>query len=358
MHFRVTDTVTSFHLPFLPPEALGDEGSIATAAARAIALARGGETRAALNLALHARRRAQGMEADEGELEALNAAAIVHIIRGDTIAAVAAALDACQLARRTGHRSLYGHALVSLKMSAYNLGACDDVVDTLDRTAREAAELGDIPLEIRARVGLGVVLGDEGRFGAAAREYGRALPLAQRHPENSPARVTANIANLHRKMGDCVQAAELAQAARRLAVGESNVAVEIDALGIEGCVAELAGEWRRARDLMYSSIALGQASRCPTAVAWVQCELGRLGVTTGDLDTAIRAFRGVLDLAAELRPSRKIAVACAGLAEVETRRGNPAGYREWRDLASDETAQFEIARLQTHRQLLEVLGTG
>ena len=100
-------------MPFLPPEALADADSIAVAAERAIALARGGDTRAALNLALQARRRAQGLEIDVGEIEALNAAAMVHLIRGDTIAAVASALDACELARRTGDRSRYGHALVS-----------------------------------------------------------------------------------------------------------------------------------------------------------------------------------------------------------------------------------------------------
>jgi hypothetical protein len=35
-------------MPFLPPEALADEASVATAARRAIARAKGGDTRAAL----------------------------------------------------------------------------------------------------------------------------------------------------------------------------------------------------------------------------------------------------------------------------------------------------------------------
>jgi len=345
-------------MPFLPPEALGDEASIATAAARAVALARGGDTRAALNLALQARRHAQGMETDEGELEALNAAAIVHLIRGDTIAAVAAALDACQLGRRTGHRSLYGHALVSLKMSAYNLGACDDVVDTLGRCANEARELRDVPLEIRARVGMGVVLGDLGQFDGAAREFARALPLAERHPETSPARIVANIANLHRKRGDCEEGVRFARAAVRLAAAEANLSVEIDALAIEGCVTELRGALEHARELMNQSILLGHASRCPTAVVWVQCQLGRLSIALHDLDGAARAYQGVLDIATELRPSRKIAVACSGLADIEERRGNVPAAREWRRLAADETAQFEVARLQTHRQLQEVLAPG
>ena len=39
--------MTSFQMPFLPPEALADADSIAVAAERAIALAKGGDTRAA-----------------------------------------------------------------------------------------------------------------------------------------------------------------------------------------------------------------------------------------------------------------------------------------------------------------------
>src|SRR5262245_35978860 len=128
-------------MPFLPPEALGDERSIAAAAARAISLAKGGDTRAALNLALQARRRAQGLDMGPGELEALNAAAIVHLIRGDSISAVAASMDACGIARRHGAEVRYGHAFVSLKLAAYNLGACDDVTGQLARCAHQAREL-------------------------------------------------------------------------------------------------------------------------------------------------------------------------------------------------------------------------
>jgi hypothetical protein len=76
-------------MPFLPPEALADEGSIASRrrardrARQGRGDARGAQPRAA------GRAARQGLEIDGGELEALNAAAIVHLIRGDSIAAVA-----------------------------------------------------------------------------------------------------------------------------------------------------------------------------------------------------------------------------------------------------------------------------
>ena len=353
-------------MPFLPPEALADEGSIATAAARAIALAKGGETRAALNLALQARRRAQGLEMDGGELEALNAAAIVHLIRGDSISAVATALDACGLARRTGSRNRYGHALVSLEMAAWNLAATDQVTGTLDRCAREAMELGDAPLEIRARAALGVVLGDSGRYDAAGREFRQALPLAVRGPNpTGPARIVANLANLQRKQAAAhfaggfealaLRAAEdasrLAAQASRMALEEGNVAVEIDALAIRGCAFHLRGEDGQARVLLRASVALGKGSRCPSSIVWVLCEAGRLALAAGDLDEARDAYVEALDIARELRPTRKIAVACNGLADVAAQSGDVACATQWRERAAEESAAFEIASLQTRSQI-------
>jgi tetratricopeptide (TPR) repeat protein len=360
--------VTSFHMPFLPPEALADEGSIAIAAHRAIALAKGGETRAALNLALQARRRAQGLELGVGEIEALSAAAIVHIIRGDAIAAVATAIDACGLARRSGRATLHPHALVSLKLAASSLGACDDPVRALQACVSEAIACGDAPVEIRARVGLGVVFGDAGRFDAAQYEFVRALQLAERHPDTTgPSRITANIANLHRKralahlaagfeargLHECDAAARVAGRACRMAVEERNVAAEIDALAIRGCAHDLRGERERAQALLRASIALGQASRCPSAIVWVLCELGRMCLAADDLAGARGAFLEALELARELRPSRKIAVACAGLADVLAREGDVPATLAWRERAADETAAFEIASLQTRRQIRE-----
>ena len=362
--------MTTFHLPFLPPEALSDERSIAAAARRAIALAKGGDARAGLSLALQARRSAQGLEMGQGELEALNAAATVHLIRGDTIAAVAAAMDACTLARQTGNRVLYGHAFVSLKISAYNLGVCDDVVEALARCAHEAQELRDEAIEMRARLALGVVLGDKGRFDEARGEFLKALPLSElTHEASGPSRVISNLANLHRKRAvdhreagreaqaqqELNEAIRVARHARRLAAAEGHLAVEIDALGIEGCAQALSGDIELAHTLLRASAELGRKSRCPTAVVWVLCELGRNRVSAGDLEAARRAYNEALEVAADTRPSRKIAIACGALAEIDAIAGNPVGEQLWRERAADEIAQFEIARLQTRRQLLEVL---
>jgi tetratricopeptide (TPR) repeat protein len=354
-------------MPFLPPEALADEASIAGAAARAVALARSGDPRAALNLALQARRQAQGLESVRGELEALNAAAMVHLIRGDPVSAVASAIDARDLAQRSGERSLLGQALVSLQMSAFILGAADDVHRVLRACTRDAREHGDAAVEARARTALGVVLGDSGHFDAAAYEFGHALRLARGLPPSiaSAARVTANLANLHRKraaayfaqgfeakaMRECALAISVAREACRLAASEGSVSVEIDALAIQGCAHDQRGEPARARLLLREAIALGRGARCPSAIVWVLCELARLSLAAGDLEEAAGAYSEALDLSRELRPSRKIASACFGLAEVAARAGDTFAAARWREQGAEEAAAFEIASLQTRRQI-------
>jgi len=353
-------------MPFLPPEALADEGSLVAMSERAVTLARRGETRAAINLALQARRQARAIDAMRGELAALNAAAMVHLIRGDAVAAVAAAIDARDLARRTGDRPLLGQAMVSLQSAAFVLGASDEVQPALRKCAQEAIDAGDAVLETRARMALGVVLGDQGEFDAAAHEYDQALRISRDHQgPTSPARITANIANLHRKramalfaggfearaLKECHHAGLAAREACRLAAAEGAVSVEIDALALAGCVLELRSEGERARVLLRESIALGRAARCASAVVWVLCELGRLALAAGDLEEAHTAYAGALETARDLRPSRKIAVACGGLADVLARRGDAAAANSWRERAAEEIAAFEIASLQTRRQI-------
>jgi tetratricopeptide (TPR) repeat protein len=353
-------------MPFLPPEALADETSIAATSVRAVALARRGETRAALNLALQARRQAQGLETARGELAALNAAAMVHLIRGDAVSAVAASIDARGLADRVGDALLVGQAQVSLQLSAFILEAGEETLAALRVCADLGFDAGEPVLEARARIAIGVVLGDHGLYDAAAYEFERARGLVEAHPGLlSLARLTANIANLHRKraaawlaegyeakaMRECAAGLAVARRACEIAAAEEEVSVEIDALGISGCVLELRGEAARGRVLLRESIALGRASRCPGAIVWVLCELGRQALSGGDLDEAAAAYAEALELARELRPSRKIAIACLGLADVAARRGDVGQAGLWRERAAEETAAFEIARLQTRRQI-------
>jgi hypothetical protein len=76
-----------------------------------------------------------------------------------------------------------------------------------------------------------------------------------------------------------------------------------------------------------------------------------MSLAAGDLDEAQSAYSGALETARDLRPSRKIAVACGGLADVHARRGDPAQANTWRERAAEEVAAFEIAGLQTRRQI-------
>ena len=353
-------------MPFPQPEGLADDAPPAAVAARAVEMAREGDPRAALALAQRARRRAHQL--GTGEAEALNAAAVVHLIRGDPISAVAAAIDAAHLAHRLGARAPLWHARVSLGVAANALGARDDVCLLLSRCVEEAIGQGDAELEVRSRVALGIALGDAWSFSAAQTEFARSLLIARIRPTGtSPARITANVANLHRKRAgalaaahyeeeavrECRESVSVAQRACVIAIEEGSLTILIDALAIHGCVLAQLGRPEHARALLAESAALGTSRRCRSPLPWVLCELGSVALELGDVPAARQAYTEALAIASELTPSRKIDAACHGLADVEARLGDGSAALKWRTRASEEAGAFDRARLQTRRQLEE-----
>lgn len=351
---------------FLPPEALSDAPALAAAAAHAVALARAGDSRKGLALALRARQQARGLEIERGEADALNAAAIVHAMRGDHIAAVAAGIDAYGVARRTGERSMMGHAMVTLCQSAFALGALPEARGAIAGCIAQAEREADPNLEIRARNAMGILLGDAGEFDAAQRELARALFLVRDHRDATcPSRIMANLANLRCKRArrllalgqdaeakpECQRARRLAVSARDVALQEPNLPVEIDALAIQGRASDLAGDRRDALAHLAAACGVGLAARCRTPLPWILCERGRIHLALGDAEAAHALYLEALDIAQELRPSMKLEEACAGLARVERSRGNDIGQRRWAERAATEAREFEQLRLQARRQL-------
>lgn len=307
---------------------------------------------------------------DRGELEALNAASIVHLIRGDYISAMATSMDACAFARRVDDPLLRAHASVSLHLSAFNLDAREEAAHGLRACVQAGVEAGDAGLEIRARVALGVVLGDSAQFDAAAFELQRALSMAHGDfPVPCPARITTSLANLHRKRAmadvrsgsnararaECDEAIRLARRACELAAPWGSLGVEIDAVAILGCAHAIAGDARRGRAMLMESAALGRGARSRTSIVWVLCQLGSVMLAQGELAGARSTYLEALEIATELRPTLKSAVACEGLAEAALARGDGDDFRRWRDRAVAERADFERARRRARQQVDAVL---
>lgn len=348
------------------PEALTDAPTLAAAAARAVALARAGESRKGLALALLARQRARDLDIGRAEADALNAAGVVHAMRGDHIAAVAAGIDAWEVAHRCGARSAMGHAMVTLSQSAFAIGALPGAHAAIAGCVEQAERDRDPGLEIRARNALGIVLGDAGEFDAAQRELARALILVHDHrAATCPSRITANLANLRCKRArrlagtgrdgeartECLRARRLAVSARDVATQEPNVPVEIDALAIQGRAANLAGDHRDAIGHLAAACRVAAAARVRTPLPWILCERAGIHLALGEGDVAHALYLEALEIAQDLRPSAKVEAACEGLARVERARDNDVGHRRWSERAAAEARDFERSRLQARRQL-------
>ena len=361
--------MTLFHMSVQAGEDAG-KGALPSRAKEAVSVARRGDLKSALLLAQQAWQAARELKDERAVLEATHAASIVHMIRGDSISAVAAATDAFDLARRLGDASLEGHARVSLCFSGAELGTHEDAERDLGRCIEQAVAAHDSGLEIRARVALGIVLGDRGRFELAPAQFQRALALAEDHPGfTPPGCIAVNLANVHRKCAALHVAAgrqaqaeiHIAEALRvsdqafRLSLEEEAVPACVEALGIRACALEMLGARDKALALLAYAVSIGVETRSRTAVLWVLCELGRVRVLASELDAARAAYTQALDAASGLRPCATIHIACAGLADVEGKLGRDAAAADWRARADSEKAEFERWRRDSRWQLARLL---
>jgi len=364
--------VTLFHIP-IPSDAGGGagDGGFSSRAREAITAARRGDLKEALHLAQQAWQGAREQKDERGVLEATHAASIVHMIRGDSISAVAAAIDARQLAKRLGERSLEGHSRVNLCYAGFYLGTHQHAETELRECVEQAVAEKDAGLEIRARVGLGIVLGELGKFEAAPTHFRRAMKLADDHPGYTPpACIAVNIANLHLKSGsarlttghldeahvELVESARMAHQAFTLAVREEGVPASIDALGVQACALDLLGARDKALALLAYAVTLAGDTGARSAVLWVLCELARIRLLAGLHEGARAAYAQALDVASGLRPSAKVHVACSGIAEAEELLGRTGSAAQWRSRAAAEEAEFERWRRDTRWQLDRFLG--
>jgi tetratricopeptide (TPR) repeat protein len=142
-----------------------------------------------------------------------------------------------------------------------------------------------------------------------------------------------------------------------MALHEEGIPAGIDALGTRAWALELLGERDKALALFAYAASLGNETGSRSAMLWVLCELGRIRLLAEDLDGARAAYNRALDVASGLRPCATIRVACAGLAEVETKLGHELVAEQWKARAAEELADFERWRRDTRWQLERFLGT-
>jgi len=175
-----------------------DEGLIVQCD-RAVRTSRGGDSRAGLELAHKAHRRAREEGEPHGLVLAQNTVAICLSGRGAHVQALAAALDAHRMASELGWRAQAAHALLTLAASSYDLFESPDrrAIRTVERCLADALDIPDASLEVRTRNVLAIMHGWRKSFDGGLAEFERAMARVEASDGSTPVSLLAgNIANL------------------------------------------------------------------------------------------------------------------------------------------------------------------
>ncbi len=335
----------------------------------ALVVGRRGDTKEAL-LILHGGIEAARRSNDRrGEIITMNAAALVHSIRGDFWASLAGSIDAFFMARRENDRLGMGQAMTMLAGAFLLMTPVDSEIELLRKSLAIAEEERNLKLQIRVHNLFGIVLGDLGKFDEAEVQLDLALVLS-----GSPEavfdrwRVKTNIANLLRKRAEDAkrrsaadQCADYATRGLELVDGviahcleQDKLPILLDAQGVAGLLLlqldQHAGAYERfraARDL-----AVTRKNR--SVLSFIGLEMARLEMRAGDMQAAEQSLQDGLREAALFRPSNKAAALSVLMAELCADRGDAKGEANWRTSAEAARAEFEELVQEARRQIARV----
>lgn len=335
----------------------------------ALTIGRRGDTKEAL-LILHGGIEAARRAGDRrGEIIAMNAAALVHSIRGDFWASLAGSIDAFFMARRENDRLGMGQAMTMLAGAFLLMTPIDSEIELLRRSLAIADEEGNLKLQIRVHNLFGIVLGDLGRFDDAEMHLDLALVLA-----GSPEavfdrwRVKTNIANLLRKRAedagrrgatelccDCARRGlDLIDDVIAHCVENEKMPILLDALGVAGLLLVQLDQREEAYEKFRSARNLAQARKNRSVLSFIGLEMARLEMLAGDAQAAEESIHTGLREAALFRPSNKAAPLSALMADICAGRGDARAEAQWRASAQLADDEFQELAREARRQMARV----
>jgi DNA-binding SARP family transcriptional activator/Tfp pilus assembly protein PilF len=245
-------------------------------------------------------------------------------------------LQALEVARDTGDRTIEARALNNIGLVDEHLGRYEEALGRFGQAAQVAAEVGDRPGQARALDNLGNVTEYLGRYDEALAHKQNALAIAREIGDLvGEASSLNNIGNVYERLADHRTA--LAHYRQALAIGRrlGHAEIEGHALDNVGAAYRHIGDCVQALEHHRAAIDLARKSGNNYLLARTLNNLGETLRQRDDLDAAGDAHREALAVAVALGELQTQARAHDGIAHTLATRGKSANARDHWQTALD-----------------------
>lgn len=288
-------------------------------------------------------------------------------VHGDFIEAAANAMDAFDFAQDKGDLVGSLNALVTLAgASGFILDSLEPAADLLTHCLRVAQELGERPLEARARNIRGVVLGNLGRFEEAYRDFEAAMTIIESGSAgtNTPLRlVTGNFAHAfiknaareepQRREPLWSRAQQLVEETMQEAASNADLEGQSRLHFVMGEMSVQKGELQAALDQFTHARRLGLVLKHRSRAIDALLEIAKVHALMGDAAAALREFEKARDEANGLRPTRTLADVEARMATIHEAQGYADEATQSQARARKEASEYERESRHSRANLLE-----
>lgn len=327
----------------------------------AVITARGGDTRAGLQLAQQAYRCARADGSNRARMLALSAMALCQLTSGRHIESIGSAIDAFRLAQAEGEPRVALQALTTLLGASNHLYETEAITLPMTGRALEMAHaLGDASLMARLHNSRAVVFNMLGRLDECEAELGQVVAAAGNNDRiTPPALIAANFAHaaVMRVKKGARDSASLENARRRiddalaLAVAGKSGEAQVRIWYSRGMLHHDCGEFDAAVAALNQSISLAVALHHHSRVADARLELASVLEARGDLDAAAALLESAFQDAMPLRPCRQLELLADQLAKIHLRQGHAREAAWARGQAESEHLIYEQERASASREL-------
>jgi tetratricopeptide (TPR) repeat protein len=327
----------------------------------AVITARGGDTRAGLQMAQQAYRCARADGSSRSRMLALNAMALCQLTSGRNIESIGSAIDAFRIAQAEGDHRIALQALTTLLGASNHLYGTEEITLPMTSRALEMAQLlEDASLVARLHNSRAVIFNMLGRFDDCEAELSLAMTAAgDKDRITPPALIAANFAHaavMRVRKGTC-DPLSLENARRKIAdalamaVAAKSGEAQIRLWFCRGILHHDCDELDDAIAALNQSINLAAGLHHDFRIVDARLELASVYEARGDLASAAALLESAFQAAMPLRPCRQLGLLAEQLAKIHERLGSAREAAFANDLARKEQLAYEQERVSASREL-------